>query len=49
MRWMEDAARIGKQERSTTFFLGKHARERQLGIPRRRCEDNIKMYLREQD
>jgi hypothetical protein len=29
------------------FFFGKLEGKRPLGRPRRRCEDNIRMYLRE--
>jgi hypothetical protein len=48
-RWMRRAvhvARMGK-EKSIKNLMGKPEGNRPVGRPRRRWEDNIKMYLRE--
>ena len=47
MRWSWHVARIGGEERCIQGFGGKPEGKRPLGRPRRRWEDNIKMYLQE--
>jgi hypothetical protein len=47
MRWVGHVARMGEGEVSTGIWLGDPKGKRPLGRPRRRCEGNIKMDLRE--
>jgi hypothetical protein len=47
MRWAGHVARMGESEVFTGFLVGKPEGKRPLRRPRRRCEDNIKMDLRE--
>jgi len=47
MRWAGHVACMGVEERCIQVLVGKPAGKRSLGRPRRRWEDNIKMYLRE--
>jgi hypothetical protein len=47
MRWAGHIARIGGKERCLQDFGGRREGRRPLGRPRRRWEDNIKMYLQE--
>jgi len=47
-RWAVHAARMGGGSRDVyKVFVGKPEGQRPLGRPRRRCEDNIKMDLRD--
>jgi hypothetical protein len=46
MRWARHVARIGTKRRAYRILVGKPEGKRPLGIPRRRWEDNIRMYLR---
>jgi hypothetical protein len=45
MRWVGHVARMGERRCTYRVLLGEHEGKRQLGRPRRRCEDNIKMDL----
>jgi len=47
MRWAGHVARIGEGRGVHRVLVGKPEGKRQLGRPRRRWEDNIKMDLRE--
>jgi hypothetical protein len=47
MRWVGHVARIGEKRNGYTIFVGKPEGKRPLGRPRRRCEDNVRMDLRE--
>jgi hypothetical protein len=47
MRWAGHAARMGKGRGVYRVLVGRPEGERQLGRPRCRWEDNIKMDLRE--
>jgi hypothetical protein len=47
MRWAGHVARIGEGRGVHRVLVGKPERKRQLGRPRRRWEDNIKMDLLE--
>jgi hypothetical protein len=47
MIWAGDVARMGKKGNAYRVLVGKSEGREQLGRPRRRCEDNIKMDLRE--
>jgi hypothetical protein len=47
MRWAGHVARLGEKRNACKVMVGKPERKRQLGRPRRRCEDKIKMDLRE--
>jgi hypothetical protein len=47
MRWAGHVARIGEGRNVYRVLLGKHEGKIQLGRPRRRWEDGIKMALRE--
>jgi hypothetical protein len=38
---------MGKMRNTNNILVGKPGRKRLLGRPRRRCEDNIKMDLKE--
>jgi hypothetical protein len=46
MRWEEHLACMGGIRNAYEFFVGKRDGKRQLGRPRRRWEDNIRMDLR---
>ena len=47
MRWAWHVARMGERRGVHRVLVGKPEGKRPLGRPRRRWEDNIKMYLRE--
>jgi hypothetical protein len=47
MRWAEQAGSTGKRTDPQRLLVGKPARKRPLGKPRRRWEDNIKTSLKE--
>jgi len=47
MRWAGHVARIGEGTGVYRVLFGRLEGKRPLGRPRRRCEDNIKMDLRE--
>jgi hypothetical protein len=47
MRWAEHVARMGEGSGVYRILVGRPEGKRPLGRPRRRWEDNIKMYLRE--
>ena len=47
MRWAEHVTRMGKDRGVHRVLVGKPKGKRPLGRPRRRWEDNIKMYLQE--
>ena len=47
MRWAGLVARIGEKRGVYRVLVGKPEGKRILGRPRRRWEDNIKMYLQE--
>jgi hypothetical protein len=47
MRWTGHVARMGEGRGVSRVLVGKPEGKRPLGRPRRRCEDNIKMDLRE--
>jgi len=47
MRWAGHVAHMGQGRGVHRVLVGKPAGKRQLGRPRRRWEDNIKMYLQE--
>jgi hypothetical protein len=47
MRWAGHVARVGERRGAYRVLLGKPEGKRQLGRPRRRWEDNIKMDLQE--
>ena len=47
MRWAGHVARMGGDKRRIKVLVGKPEGKRTLGRPRRRWEDNIKMYLQE--
>ena len=47
MRWAGHVARTGERRGVYRVLLGKPEGKRQLGRPRLRWEDNIKMYLQE--
>ena len=47
MRWAGHAARMGEGRCVHRVLVGKPERKDPLGRPRRRWEDNIKMYLLE--
>jgi hypothetical protein len=47
MRWARHVARMGEGRGVYRFLVGRPEGKRPLGRPRRRWEDNIKMYLRE--
>jgi len=47
MRWAGHVAHMGEGRVVHRVLVGKPERKRPLGRPRRRCEDNIKMDLRE--
>ena len=47
MRWAGHVARMGEGRGVHRVLVGKYEGKRPLGRPRRRWEDNIKMYLQE--
>jgi len=47
MRWAGHTARIGERKDVHMVLVGKPEEKRQLGRPRRRWEDNIKVDLQE--
>jgi hypothetical protein len=47
MRWAGHVARIGEGSGADRILMGRPEGRRQLGRPRRRWEDNIKMDLQE--
>jgi hypothetical protein len=47
MRWARHVARMGEGRGVYRVFVGSPEGKNPLGRPRRRWEDNIKMYLRE--
>jgi hypothetical protein len=47
MRWAGHVARMGKRRGVYRVLVGRPEGKRPLGRPRRRWEDNIKMYLRD--
>jgi hypothetical protein len=47
MRWAKYVARLGEGRDVYRVLVRRHEGKRPLGRPRRRCEDNIKMDLRE--
>jgi hypothetical protein len=47
MRWVGHVARMGEERGIYRILVGKPEGRRQLGRPRRRWEDNIRMHLRE--
>jgi hypothetical protein len=47
MRWAGHVARMGEDKSVNRVLVGKSEGKRQLGRPRRRCEDIIKMDLQE--
>jgi hypothetical protein len=47
MRWMGHVARMGEGRNLYRILVGKPEGRRPLGRPRRRCEDGIKVDLRE--
>jgi len=47
MRWAGHVARIRERRGVYRVLVGKPERNRPLGRPMRRCEDNIKMDLQE--
>jgi hypothetical protein len=47
MRWAGHVARTGEKRNAYRILVGKPEGKRQLGRPRRRWVDNIKMDLRE--
>jgi hypothetical protein len=47
MRWAYHVARIMWKRNAYLILAGKPEGKRQLGRPRRRCVDNIKIYIRE--
>ena len=47
MRWVGHVARMVDKRDVYSILVGKRGGKRPLGKPRRRWEDNIKMYLQE--
>jgi hypothetical protein len=47
MKWAGHVARMGEKRNAYRTFVGNQEGKRTLGRIRRRCEDNIKMDLRE--
>ncbi|KAJ4444240.1 hypothetical protein ANN_06031 [Periplaneta americana] len=47
LRWAGHVARMGESRNAYRVLVGRPEGKRPLGRPRRRCEDNIKMDLRE--
>jgi hypothetical protein len=46
MRWEGHVARMGEKRNAYRILVGKPEGKTQLGSPRRRCVDNIKMDFR---
>jgi hypothetical protein len=46
MKWEEHVAHMGEMRNVYTILVRKPEANRQLGRPRRRWENNIRMYLR---
>ena len=46
MRWARYVAYMGERRGAYRVFVGKPDRNRQLGRPRQRWEDNIKMVVK---
>jgi len=47
MRWAGHVAHMGEEMGVYRVLVGKHEGKRQLGRPRRRCVDNIRMDFQE--
>jgi hypothetical protein len=47
LRWAGNVARIQEGKRAFKILTGKPTGKRPLGRPRRRWEDNIRMYLKQ--
>jgi hypothetical protein len=47
MGWAWHAARMREKRNEYSFLVGNQQRKRPLGRLVRRCEDNIKMHVRE--
>jgi hypothetical protein len=47
MRWAWHVACMGEERKVYIVLVGKLEGKRRLGIPRRRCEDGMRMALRE--
>jgi hypothetical protein len=47
MRWAVYVARVGQRKNAYKILVGKPEGKRQLGRPRRRWENNFRIYLRE--
>jgi hypothetical protein len=47
MRWAENVTRTGERKGAYRILVGKPERKGQLGRPRHRWEDNIRMDLKE--
>jgi len=47
MRWVEHVVRMGQMKNVYKILVGKAEAKRQLGMLRRRGEDNIRMDLKE--
>ena len=47
MRWAGHVVHVGVREVQTGFRVERSEGKKQLGIPRRRWEDNVKMDLKE--
>jgi hypothetical protein len=47
MRWVGHVANMGEKRNACRILVGKPEGKRPLGRPRRKCMDNIKIYLRE--
>ena len=47
MRWVKNVARMEEGKSTFKILTGKPTGKRPLGRPRRRWEDNIRMYLEE--
>jgi hypothetical protein len=47
MKWAGLVARMGEMRNAYKILVAKPEKRRSLGRPRRRCENNIKIYLGE--
>jgi hypothetical protein len=47
MRWMGHVAHMGQRRGAYSVLVGELEEKRPIGRPRRRCEDNFRMNLRE--
>jgi hypothetical protein len=47
MRWAWHATRVGDERKVYKVLVGRPEAKRRLGRPRRRCEDGIRVDLRE--